>query len=843
MADTLFIGAKHDKLYLQSGEFSSILKTSQPIGTIDGSPSGIAWDRINTLWSGLSAKKMYLQSGLFTSILKTSQVARINNNTANAAIRDISWDRTNTVWVESGRDALMLTSGQFTSIIKTSLDVTSIDSNPRGISYDNNGNTPWCGMQADKLYLQSGQFTSLLKTSLYVGAIDSSPEGISATVEFNTPWVGNQANKLYLTSGQFSSILKDSQLVADTSPLGIDSTSRLDLALQVIAQTLNLTHTATTGQIPPVSAENNLFLTQENGALVTQGTDILTFNSQELAIVQEVSFQFIPLRTASNTLTLTDEALPERTHPAGDVVADTIWSGDANFKLFLQSGRFTSTVKTSQVVNGGSSATVRGVSSNSVDTPWVGHNANLFGGTKMYMQSGQFTSTLKTSTTIPGLGPNDQANGISTDGEGNTAVLSNPPANTRLILFSGEFTTTVKSSVSIGAGGGAGLSWMKDDVMWCDEANDKLKIQSGHITSTLKTSQSISSFDTNINDCAFTGGHTLFVGSTNDKLFLLSGSFTSTLKTSQSISTHDTSPSGIETDNIDARLQNAEGDVRFLQNSIDFVQTVSLGPISQGTSSTLVLTDDVDINFEVTQLVENTLVLTDLARQNLLFVTAENTLALVAGITANIADESVVSTLNLVQTVDQNIEQVSVLSTLILEHFLSFVNDKTINVNSTLELFDTLESNQELESLSDTLELTDFVSVVLDTSCLGAGITLTYPFENPQVTVVLRKPDFGNLDRLEFTRINRESRGGTLQVFRDEIWPRSERQSYQFSMLSRNAIIHLLDFFAISLGKEVGLLDHESRQWRGVILTPDTDTAEQSRGSFVGQFDFEGELV
>lgn len=848
MADTLFIGAKHDKLYLQSGEFTSILKTSQSVGAIDHSPSGIAWDRINTLWCGLSAKKMYLQSGLFTSILKTSQFARINNNTAAGNIRDISWDRANTVWVENGRDALILTSGQFTSIVKVSLDVTSIDSNPRGVSYDNNGNTPWCGMQADKLYLQSGQFTSLLKTSLYVGAIDSSPEGISCTSDFHTPWVGNQANKLYLTSGQFSSILKSSQLVPDTSPLGVDSTSRLDLATQVIAQTLVFTQEAKSGQIPPVEAFDELDLNQDLSALLVVDAGGGNFVYHAHFIMgwtkrQVVRTQLIADGQVSNTLTLTDEALPERTHSAGDVPADTIWSGDANFKLFLQSGRFTSIVKTSQVVNGGASATVRGVSSNSVDTPWVGHNANLFGGTKMYMQSGQFTSTLKTSTIIPGLGPNDQANGISSDGEGNTAIQSSPPADTRLILFSGEFTTTVKASTTIGAGGGAGLSWMKFDVMWCDEAFDKLKIQSGHITSTLKTSQSINTFDTNINDCAFTGGHTLFVGTTNDKLFLLSGSFTSTLKTSQSIAAQDTAPSGIETDNIDARLQTAEGDVHYLQNSLDFVQTVTLGPVSQGVENTIVFVQTMTANFEVSAAAENTLALVDLATQNFKVVSAENTLVLVSALTSSILDENLTSSLVLSQTVDQNIEQVSLLSSLTLDQFLTFLNVKTLIVVNTLDLVDTLESNQESESVTDELFLTDSLAVSLISSCLGTGIVLTYPFESPQFTITLRKPNFGNLERLEFTRINRESRGGSLIVFRDSFWPRSERQSYQFSALGQNDIDHLFDFLAVSLGKEIGLLDHENRQWKGIILTPDADTAEQGRGSFVAQFDFEGELV
>jgi len=845
MANTVWAGDKDNKLYLQSGEITTILKTSLAVGTIDNAPHGVAWDQINTPWVGTQGKKLYLQSGQFSSILKTSKTARINNDTSNASPLGISWDRNNTPWVEQNRDTLILQSGQFSSIVKTSLDVTAIDTNPRGISYGNNGHTPWCGMQADKLYLQSGQFTSTLKTSQAVGSIDSSPEDIAINIDGNTPWVGNQANKLYLTSGQFSSILKTSITLTpiDARPRGIDSTSRLNLAQQNLAQTLTLVDEAKTGQISSVFAENFLFLTQSTNVLFTVGTEHNTYISQEFAFDQVVVVQLIAARDAENSLLLTDEALPERTRPAGDVVADTVWCGDQNFKLFKQSGRFTSIVKTSQVVNGGSSAAVRGVSYNKVDTPWVGHHPTLFGGTRMYLQSGQFDSVLKTSAVIPGLGPNDQANGISWDGNGNTAVQTSPPADTRLILFSGQFTTTVKASVSIGASGGKGISWMKDDVMWCDESNDKLKIQSGHISSTLKTSQSIGSIDGDVSDVAFTGGHTLWCGASDDKLYLQSGFFTSTLKTSQSISSIDLSPSGIETDNVDARLQNQAADIIFVQNSIDFVQVVLLGPVSKGVTDSLALDHAVTINFNLSVFGENAIVFDQLARQNILFVDASNTLVLVADITANIVNVQASNILNFQDTADQNIKEVSLVSEFILIDNMSAESVKTLTLVSDLFIIDMLADNQEQSSLANLLEILDSVSFQLTTACLGDGIILTYPFDSPTHTITLRNPDFGNLDRLEFTRINRESRGGTLIVFRDEDWPIAERQSYQFSSLSRSHIIHLHDFLSASLGQEIGLLDHENRQWKGVILNPEADTAQQGRESFIAQFDFEGDLV
>jgi len=129
MANTFWCGSTDDKLYLQSGQFSSTMKTSLDVNGVDIQPNGISWDGVNTPWAGREEGKLYLQSG------------------------------------------------QFSSTMKTSLSIAAVDSAVSGISYDGT-NTPWCGDQADKLYLQSGQFSSTMKTSLAVTAIELQLQGI-----------------------------------------------------------------------------------------------------------------------------------------------------------------------------------------------------------------------------------------------------------------------------------------------------------------------------------------------------------------------------------------------------------------------------------------------------------------------------------------------------------------------------------------------------------------------------------------------------------------------------------------------------------------------------------------
>jgi hypothetical protein len=196
------------------------------------------------------------------------------------------------------------------------------------------------------------------------------------------------------------------------------------------------------------------------------------------------------------------------------------------------------------------------------------------------------------------------------------------------------------------------------------------------------------------------------------------------------------------------------------------------------------------------------------------------------------------------QGAETNIIQLSLADAINIQQAIGGTFIFIILTSNTLTLEDSATTNQKFQSVVDNLQLDSGSLLALTSSCpTTTGITLTYPFISPEVSLILRKPDFGNLDTLEFSRINRESRGGTLIIFRDSIWPITERQSYQFSVLSHSDIVHLQEFFRVSLGKEIGLLDYENRQWRGIILNPDSDTAEQSRGSFIASFDFEGVLA
>jgi hypothetical protein len=127
---------------------------------------------------------------------------------------------------------------------------------------------------------------------------------------------------------------------------------------------------------------------------------------------------------------------------------------------------------------------------------------------------------------------------------------------------------------------------------------------------------------------------------------------------------------------------------------------------------------------------------------------------------------------------------------------------------------------------------------------------LSYPaLATPTDTVELRAPELDNIDRLSFTRINRETRGGKLSVFADPAWPKTETIIATFVGLTRTEIETLQTFFVDHIGEEVGMQDWEGREWVGVVTTPNESAVNDGGRNACGDkgwtitFEFEGVLV
>jgi hypothetical protein len=134
-------------------------------------------------------------------------------------------------------------------------------------------------------------------------------------------------------------------------------------------------------------------------------------------------------------------------------------------------------------------------------------------------------------------------------------------------------------------------------------------------------------------------------------------------------------------------------------------------------------------------------------------------------------------------------------------------------------------------------------SIIAPTLTRRETTVLTWPYQSPILTVTLRNPEFDNVEQFEFRRINRRTRGGTLDLYRDESWPKVKRLIMSFTYLNEEQRVSLFNFLIRSLGTEIGLLDFESRQWRGILLTPTSAISQPKRFGHNFSLEFEGELV
>ena len=110
------------------------------------------------------------------------------------------------------------------------------------------------------------------------------------------------------------------------------------------------------------------------------------------------------------------------------------------------------------------------------------------------------------------------------------------------------------------------------------------------------------------------------------------------------------------------------------------------------------------------------------------------------------------------------------------------------------------------------------------------NIELTYPVIGPTDTLTLRGPELRNRNNLQFQRINRETRGGTLIIYADPIWPEVETMILEFIGLSEAESQAALSFVSTSLGKMIRIRDWEGRVWVGSITTPDDPIIRNGKG-------------
>jgi len=269
--------------------------------------------------------------------------------------------------------------------------------------------------------------------------------------------------------------------------------------------------------------------------------------------------------------------------------------------------------------------------------------------------------------------------------------------------------------------------------------------------------------------------------------------------------------------------------------SIAIAHTLELVQSQDGHPSPVnkIITDDLGlesrVNRTITISVSQPMSLTDVGRR---FLGALDTLDLIQTVLVGKNRGGVEDILSIVETIGL----LSILTRSVADP-LSLSQSVTYSLLGTCDL---LDYTPYVGSSTDS----EFPPPSTTPPVLGDGtLTLTFPFAAPTTTLILRNPEFDNTERLAFNRIIRESRGGSLAVFADPIWPKEDVLIFTITGLRPQKLDALRTFLLDSVGKEIGLLDWENRQWKGIILNPDAAMSEPGRGDRTISLEFEGALV
>lgn len=119
------------------------------------------------------------------------------------------------------------------------------------------------------------------------------------------------------------------------------------------------------------------------------------------------------------------------------------------------------------------------------------------------------------------------------------------------------------------------------------------------------------------------------------------------------------------------------------------------------------------------------------------------------------------------------------------------------------------------------------------------NIQLYYPATSEVPSLTLRGPEYGNKDKLHFQRVQRETRGGTLIIFADPLWPKTRRLNLLFTGLTESECQDTLTFVESSVGELVKLRDWEGRYWTGIITMPDNPISRDRKNCNTLSLDIE----
>lgn len=115
-------------------------------------------------------------------------------------------------------------------------------------------------------------------------------------------------------------------------------------------------------------------------------------------------------------------------------------------------------------------------------------------------------------------------------------------------------------------------------------------------------------------------------------------------------------------------------------------------------------------------------------------------------------------------------------------------------------------------------------------------VVFAYPYDTPTLTIQIKNPELGDIERYSQTRLVVETRGGDLSIFRDSSWPTDNELALTFTELSGDEKQDLEDFIEATLGVEFKYTDHNGLIWKAIITTPDVLVVQDAQTPCGGRY-------
>lgn len=148
--------------------------------------------------------------------------------------------------------------------------------------------------------------------------------------------------------------------------------------------------------------------------------------------------------------------------------------------------------------------------------------------------------------------------------------------------------------------------------------------------------------------------------------------------------------------------------------------------------------------------------------------------------------------------------------------------------------------------LAETMAFVEY-AIGLKTSCMPVdqrlAIQLMSPADAPLTTLTLCVPEFGDIRRRDFQRINRRSRGNDLIVYRDPNWVVSDHFTMRLSNLNEDQRFGLLNFLEFTTGQYIKMRDYEGNIWKGFIMNPNTPITQTGPCRYDCELQFSGGVI